>query len=50
MTEQQKAAYHIGYLKALTELLERTKSTPILNREHLMQAMDAQIARMKNSG
>lgn len=47
MTEQQKAAFNMGYLQALTDLLQQTKTTPLLSREIVLRALDTHIARMK---
>jgi hypothetical protein len=50
MAESQKAAYHIGYLKALSDLLEVTKKNPMLTQEHLVRAIDVEVLRMKRAG
>jgi hypothetical protein len=50
MTESQEAAYHLGYLKALSDLLEVTKKTPMLNQEHLIRAINNEALRMKRAG
>jgi hypothetical protein len=49
MAESQRAAYHIGYLKALGDLLEVTKTNPMLTQEHLVRAIDIEVLRMKRA-
>lgn len=50
MSDPQKAAWHMGYLQAISDLIDITKATPLLNREHLIKLLNAEVLRMKKDG
>lgn len=49
MPEAQKAAYHLGYLQVIGDLLDMTKKTPLLTQESLLKALRDEVLRLQDS-